>query len=1262
MKKVLLFILILSFVFSFLPIPKNVSRIYALPQRKVLVELFTATWCGPCAAYGPNADKLYDELGSDKVVLLRNQVWDDGLDTEETNNRCDLYGVNGVPSLFVNGMFEFHPADYDNYKSKVNSILQTTPKCEISITPQIQSGKSIGTVSVKVDVINPVNSKNTRLVVALVEKLVYYEGRNKEKTHRFVVRDYLIDEMGSHIDFNSSGSLYLSLPFYLKEGVNPNDFFIAAWVQDYSTKEVLQAETSDISVVSTPVTPCIISPSTSSTIPTLPLKIKWISPYSSFRLQISDKQDFSNLIVDKDTIIKEEIISNLSQGKYFLRIKSKEDSLESSWSQVVTFTYSPSQFVSGWKDYNFNLYGGNVTSIVQDPKNPAIFYAGTYGGGVFKSIDSGKTWKKSSNGLENLYVKSLAMDQDNPNRIFAGTDRGVFVTNDNGNSWLFCGGPSYIKKVEYATQTKTLYVLSDYYFYDSTDYGKTFEGLSLPINGQFYYETFSVDPKNQNRIFVSLYKFSDYIPLLYLSSDGGKNWSKIMQCEKYQMLDDVAFDVNGNIYLAVSGKGILKSIDGGNTFNKINSPSDYVYKIAFSPFDPNLILVIEGSRLNISLNGGVSWQMANFHTNSLSYPYCACVAFDKLNSNRILVGTERKGVLVSENIGNNWVSLNEGIYASKVISILTLPDFLVQTGDGFYKFKNNWTHITSGDDEHRDFESFVKAFQNPKNPMEIVLCGSDSIAYSSNTGMNWKFLSSPNRTYSYSNAFDIDFQNKLVYIFLYNWSDGSDYLYKTDFQGNWEKISILPADVKYWGISFALDHNSPNIFYLGAETYWDSNSKTYKGGGLYKSTDSGKNWTLFSLKNESVNGIFIDPEDSKTVFANTDDGLKKSTNGGITWKTVFNKSFKIMTFSGSQPIIYASFGRNVLQSKDNGDTWDYVPWDYSVDLIKPSKINTIAIDPQESSNFFIGTDNGVFKYNGIAIDITAPKVEIISPENNFKTNFSTVKIVGKATDNVGVVGVWVGSKKADLAQDGTFEGTIDLIEGTNTIKVTAYDAAGNKSETTVTVIYEIPTFKINSSFSTGGTISPSGIISVNYGDSKTFVITPSPGYKVSTVKVDGKSVGSVSSYTFTNITQDHTIEAIFEKGELVIVLKIGDSNFTVNGEPHYPPLDSPPIIKNGRTLLPIRAVVEALGGTVGWDAKTQAVTIRLGYNTIVLQIGNANASVNGQDKYIDPQNLKVVPEIINSRTMLPLRFVTENLGCTVDWDAVTNTVTITYIE
>jgi len=125
-----------------------------------------------------------------------------------------------------------------------------------------------------------------------------------------------------------------------------------------------------------------------------------------------------------------------------------------------------------------------------------------------------------------------------------------------------------------------------------------------------------------------------------------------------------------------------------------------------------------------------------------------------------------------------------------------------------------------------------------------------------------------------------------------------------------------------------------------------------------------------------------------------------------------------------------------------------------------------------------------------------------------------------------------------------------------------------------------------------------------------------------------------------------------------ISLQIGNSFFSVNNETKT--LDSPPIIKNSRTLLPIRAIIEALGGTVGWDPNEKKVTVTLGSTTIELWIGKSIAKVNGVDTPIDSTNSKVVPEIINSRTMLPLRFIAENFGCDVQWDGTTETITITY--
>jgi len=294
-------------------------------------------------------------------------------------------------------------------------------------------------------------------------------------------------------------------------------------------------------------------------------------------------------------------------------------------------------------------------------------------------------------------------------------------------------------------------------------------------------------------------------------------------------------------------------------------------------------------------------------------------------------------------------------------------------------------------------------------------------------------------------------------------------------------------------------------------------------------------------------------------------------------------------------------------------------------------------------------------------DFESPVIVINSPVDGSMVNASTIAVTGKVSDNIGVVSLWIGTTKIDVVPDGSFSVNVSLNEGTNIIKIIAYDLVGNKGEKDLTVTYN-KIFIINASAGLGGSISPSGTITVNYGDSKTLTITPNSGYKISNVKVDGVSVGAVSSYTFNNITSDHTISATFEREitQTVIILQIGKSFFTVNGASNT--LDSPPVIKNGRTLLPIRAIIEALSGSVSWDASSKKVTVSLGSNTIELWIGKNTAKVNGIDKPIDSTNSKVVPEIISSRTMLPLRFVTENLGCDVNWDGPTQTITITYLS
>lgn len=103
--------------------------------------------------------------------------------------------------------------------------------------------------------------------------------------------------------------------------------------------------------------------------------------------------------------------------------------------------------------------------------------------------------------------------------------------------------------------------------------------------------------------------------------------------------------------------------------------------------------------------------------------------------------------------------------------------------------------------------------------------------------------------------------------------------------------------------------------------------------------------------------------------------------------------------------------------------------------------------------------------------------------------------------------------------------------------------------------------------------------------------------------------------------------------------------------------DSEPIIVNDRTLVPVRFIVERLGATVDWDNDTRTVTIAYEDKIIKLQINNEVAYVDGKEYKLDS-----VPIIRNDRTLVPLRFLSENFGCLVEWDGVNYNVYITRAE
>ena len=114
-----------------------------------------------------------------------------------------------------------------------------------------------------------------------------------------------------------------------------------------------------------------------------------------------------------------------------------------------------------------------------------------------------------------------------------------------------------------------------------------------------------------------------------------------------------------------------------------------------------------------------------------------------------------------------------------------------------------------------------------------------------------------------------------------------------------------------------------------------------------------------------------------------------------------------------------------------------------------------------------------------------------------------------------------------------------------------------------------------------------------------------------------------------------------------------EDSITVNVNGKNLSLDQNCVIVKDRTLVPLRAIFEALGADVDWDDATSTVTAVKDGKKISLTIGDKTLIAGGEAKTLD-----VPPQLIGSRTLVPVRAVSESLGANVNWDETSKTVII----
>jgi Copper amine oxidase N-terminal domain. len=149
---------------------------------------------------------------------------------------------------------------------------------------------------------------------------------------------------------------------------------------------------------------------------------------------------------------------------------------------------------------------------------------------------------------------------------------------------------------------------------------------------------------------------------------------------------------------------------------------------------------------------------------------------------------------------------------------------------------------------------------------------------------------------------------------------------------------------------------------------------------------------------------------------------------------------------------------------------------------------------------------------------------------------------------------------------------------------------------------------------------------------------------VMTVLVTGFSGSNAAQASELNISQADLQAAVAYSQKYPVSLQVEGQKIQS---------DVSPVILQDRTLIPVRAVFEDMGATVTWDKIKRQAKITTEDSVVVLTIGSNKAVVNGKTRYLDVPSL-----IVSDRTLIPVRFVGEQLGFDIGWKSTSRTVTI----